>query len=101
VAPKAEPELLAHRSLTAMSERFGDETVVLEPSSDRYVRLNANGSRLWERLKTPLSVAELAAMLAGEWRLEPERAHADVLAFVDFLVERGLIELRPRSSSGG
>jgi Coenzyme PQQ synthesis protein D (PqqD) len=95
VGPKAQPSVLAQRSKSVISERFDDETLVLEPTDDRYVRLNATGSRLWELLQAPIGLSELAGVLAAECHLDNDRAQADVLAFVSSLADRGLIELTP------
>lgn len=88
---------LVRRSPHVVSERFGAETVVLDPMEDRYVRLNATGSRLWEAVEEgEVDAEELAAVLVREWVLPPDRAQADVAAFLATLAAKGLIELTPR-----
>lgn len=81
-----------------VAERFGSETVVLDPEADRYVRLNGTGSRLWAAIEidSEASVEELVAVLVGEWDVSPERARADVDAFVAVLEAKGLVELTRR-----
>ena len=86
-----EPTSVLRRNPEAISERLGDETVFLEPEQDLYVRLNATGTRLWEALAEPASAERLAEVLAADFGLPPERALADVDAFVEGLVRRGLV----------
>jgi len=88
------PETVARRSEDAITGRLFEETVILDPQTDRYVRLNRTGTRLWEELERPATVAALAARLEREFGLDPERARADVVAFLRDLRERRLIELR-------
>jgi hypothetical protein len=95
VGSDPEPPVLVQRIPTVISERFGDETLVLEPTRDQFTRLNANGSRLWELLDGPVALSELRQVLARACHLDALRAQADVDAFISSLVQRGLLELRP------
>ena len=88
-----DPSHVVRRSESVVSERFASETLVLDLTGDRYVRLNETGSRLWDALETPARPDELAAVLVAEWDLAPERAHDDVRAFLTMLADRGLVEL--------
>ncbi len=53
--------------------------------------LNAAGSCLWDLLAQDRSVDELAAALAERFDVEPERAHTDVLTFLDEIRKLGLL----------
>lgn len=86
-------EALVSRVERAVAERLFDETVILDPVADRYVRLNRTGTSLWEALERPSTVGELAARLEREFGIDAECARADVAAFVDRLAERDLIYL--------
>lgn len=92
----AEPELDADTRLVrrreVIGERVLDETVVLDPESDAYARLNASGGWLWEQLGVAQTVGALAQALAAEYGIDRQRAQADVTAFARGLLERGLIE---------
>jgi hypothetical protein len=87
------PETVVSRNGDAVAERLFEETVVLDPQTDRYVRLNRTGTSMWDALERPASVADLAARLVAEFEIDSERAHADVVAFLRQLAERDLIEL--------
>jgi hypothetical protein len=89
------PATLVTRGPDAIAERLFDETVILDPQTDRYVRLNRAGTTLWECLERPASVEALASRLSSQFGIEPERASEDAAAFVRQLLDRGLIELGP------
>jgi hypothetical protein len=76
-----------------IAERLLDETVVLNPDSDAYARLNATGRWVWEQLAAPQTLDSLAHTLAAEFDIDARRALADVTEFVRGLLERGLVEV--------
>jgi hypothetical protein len=92
------PTVYVGRAAGVLSERLGDETVLMHPDGVRFVRLNVTAARLWELLEASIAVTELEARLAARWRLPAERARADVDAFVSALQSRGMVEL---TRSGG
>ena len=75
----------------ALAERVHDDTLILDPVGDRYVRLNASGGVLWRRLEQPCTAGELARALAESAGIDQSRAFADVSAFVTALAERELV----------
>ncbi len=54
--------------------------------------LNDVGARIWELLRTPTTVAAVAAALAVEFDVEMPAALIDAEAFVAQLADRGLIQ---------
>jgi hypothetical protein len=94
--PSAEigPATVATRNDEAMGERLVDETVILDPDSDRYTRLNATGSHLWEALGYGSATIEsLASGLAAAAGVAKARAVEDATAFLVELERRGLVTL--------
>jgi hypothetical protein len=87
------PHTRVSRAPNTLAERVRGATVVLEPDSGRYVRLNATGSVLWEALEGPATIDELAGRLAGDYGIDAARATADASAFVSALAERELVAL--------
>ncbi len=82
------------RSPDALAEEVGGTTVVLDPVADRYCRLNGTGGFLFERLAGGAATpSQLAADLAAEAGIDPDRALADVLAFARDLAARGLLDV--------
>ena len=70
-------------------ESLSGQTVMLDPESDRYLRLNETGGMLWEELAEPMTIAELSARLAERAGIDPERADTDTIAFVRGLLDTG------------
>jgi len=70
-----------------------EETVVLDPDADTYVRLNSSGRWLWERMSEPQTIEALARALAGEFGVDEPRAIGDVRSFLQELAARRLVEL--------
>ena len=87
-----DPSTVVRRGDRALAEQVGGETVLLDAEGDVYLRLNPSGSRLWEVLESPTTVAELAAVLERGYDLEAGVALDDTLAFVVAMSDRGLIE---------
>lgn len=69
-----------------------DEVVVLDLRTELYLSFNASGAVLWCSLAEGATNDELVQRLITGFEVEEEEARADVSAFVDELVERGLVE---------
>jgi hypothetical protein len=54
---------------------------------------NGAGTLIWKLLESPQTVAELAAAVAQQYDVEPERAEHDVTEFVGQLKAVGLVEV--------
>ena len=67
------------------------ETVVLDPATGGYTRLNATGTFLWELLSEPTTRAALEERLVRAYGVDPATAGRDVDAFLRMLGERGLL----------
>ena len=65
---------------------------MLNLESQAYVRVNATGRLLWERIETPQTIDSLAAELSAEFEIDRQRAIDDVTNFVRAMLERGLVE---------
>lgn len=79
------------RSPTALAESVGDATLVLDPSADRYIKLNGTGGWVFGRLgDRAVTAAELAPEFADAFGVAQERALADVQHFLADLCRRGL-----------
>lgn len=56
--------------------------------------LNGTGCRLWELIGSPSTEDELAGILAGQYQIQRETAQRDVRAFLDDMVQMGLVDQR-------
>jgi Coenzyme PQQ synthesis protein D (PqqD) len=89
------PDSIVSRADGLIVETLGEEVVMLDPGSDRYLRLNPTGRLLWEALSQPATVAELGERLAGAFGISPARAREDTIAFVASLMEHGAVRVSP------
>jgi hypothetical protein len=83
------PSTRIARSERVVAEPMDGGIVMLDPEADRYLRLNATGTLIWEALAEPATVAELARVLSERSGVSAERAEADAVAFIDQLVDLG------------
>ena len=83
------PSTRIARSEGLVAEPMDGGVVMLDPKTDRYLRLNTTGKLIWERLAEPATVAELAQALGEQTGVEADRAEADATSFVEGLIELG------------
>ncbi|SCF01743.1 PqqD family protein [Micromonospora mirobrigensis] len=72
----------------------GDEAVLLDVRQSVYFALDRSAALLWPYLVAGATAAELAEALAGREAVDPERAVADVHAFLAELEAADLLERR-------
>jgi hypothetical protein len=56
--------------------------------------MNPVGTRIWNLLKQPTSIAELRNVLLEEYEVDATRCGDDLLALLDTMRSEGLIEVR-------
>jgi hypothetical protein len=77
-----------------LSCALGEETAILQMRSGVYYGLDPVGARLWNLLVEPRTVEELRETLLAEYEVEPARCEEDLLALLEKLHSKGLIEIR-------
>jgi hypothetical protein len=75
-----------------VSTALGDETVILGLLDGVYYGLDAVGARVWALLTTRRRVSELVAAVAAEFEVTTDRCERDVLALLEELAARGLVQ---------
>lgn len=83
------PRLAAHVVVRAMVT----ETVLLNIETGQYFAVDAVGGRFLQVLRSADSLTSAADELAAEYGQPEERIHDDLLAFLDALQQRGLLDL--------
>ena len=93
-AMKTELNLDTHLSIPqeVMSRLVGDETVLLDLASGIYFGLDGVGKRIWETVAEGRNLEEIATVITSEFEVDEAQAQADVIAFAQDLVGRGLLE---------
>jgi hypothetical protein len=70
----------------------GDEIVAIDLRSSRYLRVNASGALLWQRLQESASREALVDALMDRYCIPREQAINDLEAFLGSLSEHELLE---------
>jgi hypothetical protein len=71
-----------------------DRVVLYSSTQSKALVLNASGAALWAALETPRRPSELAELLIQRFpNLTPDRARADVAAFLDRLAGENVLQL--------
>lgn len=83
--------VILSRHPEAADSRVGDETVILHLGSGTYFGLDPVGSRIWELLDTPLSVAVLFEGLISEFDVSPDELAKDMDQFLAQMLENGIL----------
>ena len=81
-----------------LNEPAGEDLVILNMSKNNYVALDAIGRRIWELLEKLQRVEDLCQELSQEYAATPEQIAADVLPFLEELVEEGLVQVEVSGS---
>ncbi len=85
-----------HHARDAVWRRYDDQVAVISLDTSRVRLFNAVGSFLWERCDGS-TIDQLVAAVRERFAVDEATAHADVVAFLDDLVARGL--LRPAAEA--
>lgn len=71
------------------------EAVILSLADGVYYGLDPVGARVWTLLEAPCTVAELRDAVVAEWEVDAPTAERDLLALLEALAARGLVEVLP------
>ncbi len=77
-----------------ISRLMDGEAVLVHPAQGKVRVLNRVGARIWELADGSRNLAALAETIASEYDVSRERALADVSAFCEDLVRRGVMVVR-------
>lgn len=69
------------------------ESVILQLRTRRFHGLDGVGARIWQLLKTPITVAALTEAIVREYDVTPDRCETDLVALLVELDSAGLIEV--------
>jgi hypothetical protein len=94
---------LAHRvslqsiivaSKSQVSCDLAGEGVILDVKSGMYYSLNAVGTQIWQLIQVPRAVSAVRDVLLDAYDVEPTCCEWDLLALLQALEEKGLIEVQ-------
>lgn len=76
-----------------ISSVMDDETVMMSIENSEYYGLNPVGSRIWELLDQPRTVAGICDILVEEYDVPAEECQREVKEFVEKLLEKKLVKI--------
>ncbi len=79
----------------ALASNIDNELMILNMETNNYVALDEIGRRIWEIIETPVTIRDLCAQLAREFRAQPGQIEADVLAFLNQMSAEKLVNVLP------
>ena len=74
-----------------VATELADITVMFRVEQEMYYGFEAVGSRIWELLEAPTTVATVCDRLQGEFDVSPEQCEREALAFVQQLYDEDLV----------
>ena len=80
-------------SVDQVSTEVSGEAVILNLEDGTYYGLNLVGARVWNLLKSPISVREIEEALLEEYDVAQEVCHRELMALLGELASYGLIEV--------
>ncbi|MEA2399176.1 MAG: hypothetical protein QOK25_2732 [Thermoleophilaceae bacterium] len=75
-----------------LTAQVDGETVMFQPDAGSYFALGVVGTRVWDLLSEPRSVADICATLRGEFAIDPHTCRSEVLAFVNEMHDKQLVK---------
>ena len=67
------------------------ETVMMSIERGEYYGIGGVGSRVWELLAQPTSVAEITQIICSEYEVDETTCRADMQKFIEELLQNGLV----------
>jgi Coenzyme PQQ synthesis protein D (PqqD) len=71
----------------------GEEVAILSLKDGVYYGLDPVGARIWKLVQTPQTVREIRDTLLAEYDVESDRCERDLIALLEELTQRQLIEV--------
>ena len=81
------------RTPSVVSQRAGQEVVLVLPLQGKVKVLNEVGARIWDLCDGGHSVRQIAATICREYTVESSQAEADTLSFFNELAQRGVVSI--------
>lgn len=87
------------RSDAVVSRMIGGDTLVVPVRGGvgdlaSIYSFNAVGTTIWEALAQPMSLRDIADLIAGHYQVERERAHQDLEVFLTEMCSAGLVAVK-------
>ena len=74
-----------------MTADMNGSAVMMDIMTGKYYNLGEIGGRIWALLEEPMTLTALIKKLTDEYDVSADRCRADMLPFLEKLLERGLL----------
>lgn len=88
------PDQIVTRNKSTASRIIAGEAIVLTSQDSMIRNLNETGSRAWELLADSPTVGEIVRRIHAEFDVSEAQAQADVVAFLEQLIAKGLVTMQ-------
>lgn len=85
-------ETVVVRGSEHVEAQMGGQTVMMSIPRGRYYSLDGTAQRIWDLMAEPVRVADIVDRLVSEYDIDRERCAAEVLSFLNEVLENGLGE---------
>src|ERR671925_449544 len=82
-----------------MFRHVGDESVILDLKTERYLGLDEVGTRMWNVVLDSPSIESAYETLAAEYDVDPARLRRELKEFLHKLVDHGLIAVAAETTN--
>ena len=79
------------RNPNLVAANIDGDLVMMSIEQGEYFGITGVGSRVWELLATPTTVADIARVICTEYAVEEAACQADMQTFVEELIQLGLV----------
>jgi hypothetical protein len=101
--PVAEHGLTVRSIVTASKEQIScdlvGEAVILDLKSGVYYGLDSVGAKIWTLIQQPIRVADIVAIIIGEYEVDTERCEKELLDLLAELRSRNLIDTQNETAT--
>ncbi len=87
-----DPDTKLRQGQDHLATSIGDETAMMSIKRGRYYVVGSVAERIWQILEAPVSPREITESLLEEYDIAPEQCESEVGAFLNELIEEGLVE---------
>ena len=88
-----EPATLIVRNPEMVAAEMDGDLVMMSIERGEYFGIGGVGTRAWELLEQPTTVAQLCVVVCQEFDVDEARCRADMLGFVNELLTLGLVQV--------
>jgi len=89
MSPDPSPTLITRNSNLVAAD-IDSDLVMMSIEQGEYFGITGVGSRVWELLAAPITVADVVRVICAEYAVDEATCQADMQAFIEELIQLGL-----------